>query len=115
MSAGGGTMRRVCMGLVERACGVELGTLPVPLEQDGQVSHGLCAVCAREMERQLHREHMASLALACEYTFDIGGAGHAPRAATPVPQGPAPHEQAVPINAAGREAEAPERPGVVFF
>lgn len=108
-------MKRMCS-----RCHLVLGWKVCEAELAGTITHGLCDGCvlvaleeldempAPESASELEgwRAHRASLALACEYTLDVGGAGPEPRAATPRASCAAVNDNA---------GEAPERPDVLTF
>ncbi len=108
-------MKRMCS-----RCQMVLGWVVCVAERGGEVTHGMCEACALALLEELDempapesaadlarwREHRAAMALACEYTLDVGGAGPAPRAATPRASCGAVNDNA---------SEAPARSGVLSF
>lgn len=62
-------MKRMCA-----RCQLVLGWVVVGPEQAGQITHGACDECVRIQLEELAdwQANRAALALACEYTLDVG-------------------------------------------
>jgi hypothetical protein len=94
-------MKRMCS-----RCELVLGWVVCAEAMAGRVTHGLCAPCVAYSLDEYAAE------MAAEYTLDVGGAGSAPRVATPrVCGGATPPHGAVNDNA----LKAPARPGIRSF
>jgi hypothetical protein len=104
-------MKRMCAELLpdDSPCGMVLGWVVCAEQMRGIISHGICECCYERKSDEIGRwrEHQAALALACEYTFDLGGAGPRAPGGNPHTPGPAPE---LAVN--GNATKAPARPEV---